>query len=118
MAKGLQSISDEELRKELILREADRRAQENKKNANNALFVLQNVQLLLTLVPTHDTSNCSDETPKSAYLDHGHARCRRCMLLHIQEHQYNDDVGLEIDLIQLVNQTNIPDSLQVVVKDR
>lgn len=114
----LMDATDQELRNELIHREADRRADQNKRNQQNAALVLQHVEEFLALVPTHDTINCSDAYTASAYLDHGRARCRRCMLLHIKEHQFNEDVGLEINLVQLVQQDNTVDRLQVIIQDR
>lgn len=118
MKTPLQQYSDDDLQQELIQREADRRAEENKRNIANAQLILQNVDVLLSLVPKHDSLNCSDDHPISGYLDHGHARCRRCMLLHIKQVQFNDDVGLEIDLVQLYHQDNTPSALQVIVKNR
>jgi hypothetical protein len=116
--KQFEHVSDQALQEELIYREADRRAEENRRNVVNAAFVLQHVNALLALVPTHDTINCTDANTASAYLDHGRARCRRCMLLHINQHQLNDDVGLEVSLVELVQQDNTPDRLQVMVKER
>jgi hypothetical protein len=97
----LKDISDKELKQELIAREADRRAIQNKCRNDNAAFVLANIDALVQLVTTHDTINCSDANLASAYNDHNRPRCRRCRLLEIQRQQFNDCTILDISLFNM-----------------
>lgn len=111
-------FSDEELKAELIGREADRRAALNAAQKACTGLVFDNVNLLLALVPKHDTINCSDTNLASAYNDpnSNKPRCRRCRLLEIKQDGYNRETILEVVLHNPEQWDNTPDNIQVRIE--
>ena len=118
MAKKLKNVTDEELKQELIAREADRRAALNTLRKINAEFVLQHVDVLLAAVPNHECTSCSDDNPTNYYEDHGRPRCKRCALLRIKKDEFNSGLTLDIELRYTEELDNTPDNLRVWVQER
>lgn len=111
-----EGISDEELRQELIGREADRRVALNEAHRDCCALVLENIDLLIRLVPEHDTLNCSDTNLASAYTDHGKPRCRRCRLLTIRNQGYNHDTMMEMSFLTIEELDNTPDNIRIRIE--
>jgi hypothetical protein len=114
----LTQADENDLKQELIGREADRRAQQNKAQQAMKDLVLANVDTLLLLVPKHDTINCSDENTASGYMDHGRPRCRRCRLLDIKRDGCNTDTVLDVQLLESHAKDNTPGRIEVIVRGR
>jgi hypothetical protein len=89
----LKDLSTQELREELRRREAVAKLQRNEKRSAGHLFVVENIDLLLTLAPEHSRSSCSDDNPLNHDGGGGDGRmyrCERCQLLRIKQETWND----------------------------
>lgn len=74
------------LKTELEQIEAEEAAEREAAKVVYGKFLKANIDLLLQMLPKHDTLSCDDETP-----DHNGHRCKRCKLLQIKEQTWSDD---------------------------
>lgn len=59
--------------------------------------LLANIDSILTLLPKHDRTSCSDKDPNNA--NHTRVRCSRCYALYAKDSGYWDaDISLEISI--------------------
>lgn len=81
----LSKFSDKELKKEISRREEEKRAVKVALLRRHHEIVLNNIHVVLALVPEHDRTSCSDD-------DRGNEkRCVRCALLAIQSQGWVPD---------------------------
>lgn len=92
-------FSKEQLVKELERREKEELERQKIDVQNRSKLLLKHIDVLLALVPRHDTINCSDDNRISAYVDNGCPRCKRCFLIQAKKEGYVDNIV--IDNIQL-----------------
>lgn len=92
----LENISTEDLRHTLAEREGIERSEQMAEAARLRAVIEKNVAVFLLLYPTHGRTSCSDAEPVNAY----HARCSRCVLLHVDAHGYlPDEIIVETGLL-------------------
>lgn len=63
--------------------------------ALHEMFIIQNIDALLALKPTHGRTGCSDADPSN----YGRARCARCALLHIKDTGNVSNVTVTVDVM-------------------
>lgn len=87
-------LSDEEL--EVLQREMDEEKQHRnevkelerkKRRKDQNDIIVKNVDVFLSLVPSHNRTTCSDDNPRNH-----HVGCNRCILLQAKQSGYIDDV--------------------------
>lgn len=93
MHKSLSNYTDEDLHKELTVRatERTRLAKEQLKIKQNLL--LDNINLILKLIPEHIYKNCSDS------INQNQDRCPRCRLIDIKHNNWiSDEFDYEFEI--------------------
>ena len=115
MAKQQRTMTDEELKAALVEREIEKRRLRNSARQLSLALVLQHVEVLLQLVPSHGPTSCDDNNVVNGYEDHGRPRCARCRLLEIRRDGVNEDTVLDVQLMFQEAEDTSPDRLRVEV---
>jgi hypothetical protein len=97
MSTDLTKATDDQLKAELKRREDERKVQERLRLEAHQKIVLDHIDALLSLVPTHGRTSCSDENPCNAY----NSRCQRCSLLKAKEYRDASEIQVTVQVTHL-----------------
>jgi hypothetical protein len=75
----LTTLPSAALVEELARRDAVMKAEQERKERERRATLIPMLPALLTLVPDHDRTSCSDADPNNEYRE-----CRRCILLYVK----------------------------------
>jgi hypothetical protein len=91
----LQNVSDADIQKELERRRQVATEQERNSRDLHRVWVLENKDKLLELVPAHNRTSCSDKNLANAW----DGRCVRCVLMEAKAYNnFNADLKVVVDI--------------------